>query len=242
MADPATQQLQGLPISLAEVEALVRLLYAPEQGKKIAETEATLRVLQRSPQGWDLADALLQSNDDQVRFFGALTFTVKLNADSATLSEDDSEQLLLKLIHHLVSRPTVSIATKKLCSTLAIYFSKQNTKWTHCVRSLVCSFSCQVPCVDSSLAEMPSTWDILPQLANDQLLCLLEFAMNLADEGKRLSQPAEYVFHPFYVKILTHISIALRYTHVCSRISKIWRFFCKYRSVERCNGCLRNKA
>lgn len=82
MADPAAQPFQGLPISFAQVEELVRSLYEPGQGKKIAETEATLRVLQRSPQGWDLADALLGSQDEQVRFFGALTFTVKLNADS----------------------------------------------------------------------------------------------------------------------------------------------------------------
>jgi hypothetical protein len=195
MADPAAQTFQGLPISFAQVEELVRSLYQPGQGKKIAETEATLRVLQRSPQGWDLADALLGSKDEQVRFFGALTFTVKLNADSAGLSEEDSEQLLLKLIHHLISHPIMSIATRKLCSTLATYFCKRMSAWTRCVRSLVCSFSRQVPCLDASLTEMPSTWDVLPQLTNEQLLCLLELSMNLADEGKKLTQPADRTVH-----------------------------------------------
>lgn len=75
-------QQQGFPMSFAEIEGLVKSLYDPGHAKKIAENEATLRVLQRSPQGWEIADALLKSEDEQVRFFGALTLTVKLNADS----------------------------------------------------------------------------------------------------------------------------------------------------------------
>ena len=122
-ANPALQS-QGLPMSLDEVEKLVRTLYDPGNAKKFAETEATLRVLQRSPQGWDVGDALLQNPDENVRFFGALTLTVKLNADSyvcsssaapppsphnllltffvflfrAGLTEEDGKQLLTKLI------------------------------------------------------------------------------------------------------------------------------------------------
>ena len=68
--------------SMSEVELLVKSMYEPGPPKKINETEATLRVLQRSKHGWEMANALLSSNDDNVRFFGALSFTVKLNADS----------------------------------------------------------------------------------------------------------------------------------------------------------------
>lgn len=70
------------PPSMSEVESLVKSMYELGQPKKINETEATLRVLQRSEHGWEMANALLSSGDDNVRFFGALTFTVKLNADS----------------------------------------------------------------------------------------------------------------------------------------------------------------
>lgn len=73
---------QALPLGLDEIERLVKSMYEPGQARKITQTEATLRVLQRSPQGWEIADALLKSSDEQVRFFGALTLTVKLNADS----------------------------------------------------------------------------------------------------------------------------------------------------------------
>ena len=82
MASNATQPAQAFPLSFDEIERLVKSLYDPGHAKKISQNEATLRVLQRSPQGWEIADALLQSNDEQVRFFGALTLTVKLNADS----------------------------------------------------------------------------------------------------------------------------------------------------------------
>lgn len=82
MADLTAQPAQGFPLGIEEIERLVKSLYDPGQAKRISSTEATLRVLQRSPQGWEIADALLKSSDEQVRFFGALTLTVKLNADS----------------------------------------------------------------------------------------------------------------------------------------------------------------
>jgi hypothetical protein len=82
MASIPAQPVQAFPLSFEDMEGLVKSLYDPGNAKKISQNEATLRVLQRSPQGWEIADALLKSNDEQVRFFGALTLTVKLNADS----------------------------------------------------------------------------------------------------------------------------------------------------------------
>lgn len=69
-------------MALPDIEALVKTLYDPGHATKIPQTEATLRVLQRSPQGWEIGDALLSSADPNVQFFGALTLTVKVNADS----------------------------------------------------------------------------------------------------------------------------------------------------------------
>jgi hypothetical protein len=82
-ADPP----QAFPLGFDDIEELVKSLYNPGNAKKISQNEATLRILQRSPQGWEIADALLKSNDEQVRFFGALTLTVKLNADSCVLAK-----------------------------------------------------------------------------------------------------------------------------------------------------------
>ncbi|KAF2868410.1 armadillo-type protein [Massariosphaeria phaeospora] len=187
MADHLPQPPQAFPLALDEIERLVRSLYDPGQAKKMAETEATLRILQRSPQGWEIGDALLNSTDENTRFFGALTLTIKLNADASTLNEQESEQLLLKLVHHLVAHPAASVATRKLCSTLAQYFTKPISVWTQCIRTLVVSFALQQPVLDDAIDGHSSTWDVLPQLSDQQLLVLLEFAMNLADETKKLS-------------------------------------------------------
>jgi hypothetical protein len=188
MADNGT-----FPLPYEEIERLVKSLYEPGQAKKISETEATLRVLQRSPQGWQIADALLKSDSEQVRFFGALTLTVKLNADSAELDEDSSEQLLSTLIYHLITKPTSSIATRKVSSTLAQYFTKPISVWTQCIRGLAVSFAVQRPVLDKELDEHPSTWDLVPQFSDDQLLVMLDFAMSLADESKKPSNVAEQV-------------------------------------------------
>lgn len=49
------------------------------------------------------------------------------------------------------------------------------------------SFAAQQPVLDDALESHPLTWDLLPQLSDDQVLVLLDFAMNLADEAKKLS-------------------------------------------------------
>ncbi|KAH7087761.1 armadillo-type protein, partial [Paraphoma chrysanthemicola] len=209
----ANNSAQPFPLSLDEIEALVKSLYDPGHAKKISQNEATLRVLQRSPHGWEIADALLKSPDEQVRFFGALTLTVKLNADSqssAELTEEHSEQLLSTLINHLVTRPTSSIATRKVSSTLAQYFTKPISVWTQCIRSLVVSFTAQRPVLDDTLDGHPSTWDALPQLSDNQLIVLLDFAMNLADEAKKVSNMPSRTPHERMIANVESIEVLLQ--------------------------------
>jgi hypothetical protein len=70
---------------------------------------------------------------------------------------------------------------------LAQYFRKPISVWTQCIGSLVASFVAQQPILDNALDGHPSIWDLLPQLSDDQLLVVLEFALNLAEEAKRPS-------------------------------------------------------
>jgi hypothetical protein len=51
---------------------------APEQ---IHAIDRHLKQVQASEQGWWLADRLLSCQQSEARFFGALTFSVKLNND-----------------------------------------------------------------------------------------------------------------------------------------------------------------
>lgn len=70
------------PSSIPEVEALIQRLYQPGiPPDLVSRIQAKLVELQRSDDGWQLADTLLGSADTTVRYFGCLTFTVKLNAD-----------------------------------------------------------------------------------------------------------------------------------------------------------------
>lgn len=71
-------------LPLAEHERLIKRLYEP--GADVDRINAVLTSYQRSQQGWLLADQSLQSQDANVRFFGALTFTIKINTDWDTLS------------------------------------------------------------------------------------------------------------------------------------------------------------
>jgi hypothetical protein len=58
---------------------LVNQLYAPNNPQAIKDLESQLRELQKSSHGWEIADHLLASSDLNVRFFGALTFQIKIN-------------------------------------------------------------------------------------------------------------------------------------------------------------------
>jgi hypothetical protein len=60
----------------------IRTMYNPGQlPETVAKWDEELRRLQRLPTSWKLGNDLLDSEDERVRFFGALTLTVKINND-----------------------------------------------------------------------------------------------------------------------------------------------------------------
>jgi len=69
------------PQSIQEVESLVTALYQPGiPPAQLVAIQKQLHDLQLSESGWDIGNAMLASPDPNVRFFGALTFTIKFNA------------------------------------------------------------------------------------------------------------------------------------------------------------------
>lgn len=48
---------------------------------KIKAIQEHLQILQKGPQAWLIANDLLSDESTDLRFFGALTFTVKINQD-----------------------------------------------------------------------------------------------------------------------------------------------------------------
>ncbi|KAL2068336.1 hypothetical protein VTL71DRAFT_16434 [Oculimacula yallundae] len=130
----------NLPTSLGEVEGLITQLYSPGAPEKVAVIQETLQRLQRSPEGWQLATGLLGHADEQVRFFAALTFTVKLNTDAKSLSEEDAQALLQTLIGWLIrclNGSESALVVRKLCSTLVAYFLQFSSSWEKCIKHMM---------------------------------------------------------------------------------------------------------
>jgi hypothetical protein len=94
---------KSLPSSVSEVEELIKKLYKPGPAAQYGRINDQLLQLQLSPYGWKLADELMNSDDPNVRFYAALTFTVKLNNDGPSLDAETAEEVQLRLITWLVS-------------------------------------------------------------------------------------------------------------------------------------------
>ena len=76
------------PQTVAEVEQLIQRLYKPGPASLVKHINDQLLQLQLSQDGWKLADELMASDDANVRFFAALTFTVKLNNDGSVFDPE----------------------------------------------------------------------------------------------------------------------------------------------------------
>ncbi|KAG0648341.1 Karyopherin [Hyphodiscus hymeniophilus] len=181
----ATLENGQLPTSLEEVEALVIQLYLPGAPDKVVKTQETLQKLQRSPQGWQLANSLLENKVESVRFFGALTYIVKLNTDSKSLGDQDAQALLQNLIGWLIrclQNGEGALVLRKLCSTLVAYFLQFSMSWTRCVRHLLYCLNQNEAMPYQSLSGAPDTPVLIDSLSHDKAVVLFWFAATLVDE------------------------------------------------------------
>lgn len=195
------------PTSLVEVENLILELYRPGSPQRISRVQHKLQALQRSPEGWNLASGLIGSADEKVRFFGALTFTVKLNQASTSLSEEDSKLLLEKLIACLiewVNLPQNSLGVKKLCSTLVVYFMHFSSSWLRCIKHLVYCLSIGNAASQDILNSVPSISDLVGSLSSDKILALLWFSDALVEEvGK--TDATNIKHHKFHERLQANV-------------------------------------
>lgn len=78
MATPAMPEADSIPQAAIQ---LVKRLNDPGFSSVVPEISRQLQSLQHSQHAWEVADAMLADDDASVRFYGALTFQVKLNKD-----------------------------------------------------------------------------------------------------------------------------------------------------------------
>ncbi|PWY75182.1 importin 13 [Aspergillus heteromorphus CBS 117.55] len=178
---------------VSEAKSLVYQLYDPANTgnpAKIKVIQEQLQSLQKSPQAWQIANDLLTDANTDLRFFGALTFTVKINNDWQNLSPEDGQELLGRLIDHFVflvnagERPFV---IRKLASSLATIFLKPNAPWTRAVSNLTASLANGKHVPEEQSNPLSLRTDVLPALSERQLTCLLYFVNTLAEDINRWS-------------------------------------------------------
>ena len=187
--------MNGIPPP--EHERLVKSLYEP--GADVARINAALTEFQRSQQGWLLADQSLHSLDAHVRFFGALTFTIKINTDWNTLSVGDATGLLQRLLTWLIQLVQVGdgpLVIKKLCSSLVAYFLRASTSWDRCLRHVICCLVVGRYYPHSHLEQLAPTVELLAQSNPLQLKTSLWFSTTLVEEVGKTNSNNSHMYVP----------------------------------------------
>ena len=133
------------------MEQLIRDLNDPTNQafpERIKQIQTQLQQLQRERSAWDIGLAFLQHDDAIIRFYGALTLTIKINVDwdNDDLKGDQSMQEHLR--HALVAsyvRLTLledaAFVLQKLCSTLCTLYQRTAENWNNPIRHV---FTCLI--------------------------------------------------------------------------------------------------
>ncbi|KAK0384775.1 hypothetical protein NLU13_7253 [Sarocladium strictum] len=162
------------PPDLREIESLILSIYQPNPPEVIARNQAILSQLQSTPTAWSLARNLLNLPDEKVKFFGILTIIVKLNTESAALSQENAEELLAQLLGwyaQSLSAQHTGIVARKISSALSTFFVHFHGLWPHILRHITQSFSkhllhCQAQHDTHYLTIRAATW-VLTSILED---------------------------------------------------------------------------
>jgi hypothetical protein len=178
------------------MEELIKELNSPvnqSSSERIQELQRQIQSLQREKQGWEKGFDLLRSNDQTLRFYGALTLTIKINADweNDGLSEDENARQvllegLLDLYAQLVNASDAPFVLLKLCSTITAYFIKDNT-WQTAVKQLAASLLRGQYVPLEGLADTGFTTELMCSMKFRQLRGVLWFASTLVEDVSRLN-------------------------------------------------------
>lgn len=177
------------------MEQLIKELNSPlnqSSSERVQELQRQIQQLQREKSGWDKGFHLLRSEDKTLRFYGALTLTIKINADweNDGLPEDESARRvllegLLNTYAQLVNVSDASFVLLKLCSTITAYFVKDDT-WQIAVGQLAASLLRGQYVSSERLADAGMLEELLHSMNIHQLHSTLWFASTLVEDVARL--------------------------------------------------------
>ncbi|KAH8598068.1 armadillo-type protein [Bisporella sp. PMI_857] len=196
----------ALPTSFQEVEASIIQMYQP--GAKVSHLQEKLQKLQRSPEGWQLAQTLLNSKEEVVRFFGALTFTVKLNTDSSSLTDSDVHALLQSLIIWLIrslEKGEGVLVIRKLCSTLAAFFIQFSTTWTRCLKHILYCLCLNQAVPYSNLTDAPETALLVQNISNEKAIIVFWFISTLVEDVGKMDSSSMKT-HRYHQQVVPNVN------------------------------------
>ncbi|CAK3942992.1 ARM repeat-containing [Lecanosticta acicola] len=184
-----------VPTSIEDVEQMIKTLYAGSTPSVVAGLDRQLKALQTSSEGWQMADALMRSDNDKVRFFGVLTFQVKLNNDGAKLDAETAQTVLMRLLSwtaQLSHAGETHMVLRKLSNALTTYFMRSPMSWRRPLLHLAASLQQGNAVPAEHLPNSPDALERLLQVLSErQLQSLIGLSSALATEAEKLDNAAQ---------------------------------------------------
>ncbi|KAK9248089.1 armadillo-type protein [Lipomyces tetrasporus] len=177
------------------VEKKIRQLYQPGHPQTLYETQQELQALQKSSEGWNLANLMLSSADPNVRFFGALTYTVKLNNDWQSIPIESLSQLLLQLLKWFLAHSHgPRFITQKLAGAIILALIKFPESvysiWPYPVHDVVVSIAINTPTIGTKEPLNDDAFQrVVQSLSAHDLIIILLFCTTFAEEISRADVP-----------------------------------------------------
>ncbi|KAI2630597.1 ARM repeat-containing protein [Hypoxylon sp. NC1633] len=175
------------PTTLPEVERLVHELYRPNRPETISRIQDILQGVQKSPEGWQIAQGLSARPGDNVKFFAALTYTIKLNTEN--LPDEGAVSVLRRLISWLITAlrdGTGRFVLTKLCNTLVTHFIHYSHTWPRCVRHLSHCLQTRTSVPFGHALDNPPIENLVQSLDVNDVFAMVWFTQYLANEIGRI--------------------------------------------------------
>ncbi|OQV01902.1 hypothetical protein CLAIMM_07189 [Cladophialophora immunda] len=174
------------------MEQLIGELYQPanqSSPERINEIQKQIQRLQREKSAWQLALDLLHHGEATIRFYGALTLTIKINADwdHDGLGKDEymRKSLLGALVGNyirLVNLPDSNFVLQKLGSTLVTFFARPDSGWNLPFRQVLASFLSRNYVSEEDLPDMDQLLEACNDCSNNELKGMLLIATIMAED------------------------------------------------------------